>query len=366
MNTDRLLQEVEKRLADLDEAHRQEVLDALREEIARERRRVEPSLTMEAERQRRVEAETLREVLEAINRQARLEDTIEEVLKQLSRIVSFDYCSIGLLEPDGRFRIIAARGVPEPAGVLGTIFGDSLADEIRDQRRVLNLADVEVEPRFVPVPGVPPVHSWSGIPLLVEGEVIGLLSLGRGRVDPFEEEDLHRAKAVAFSAAATIRKAQLLEQVRRYATLMEQVVTIDQRVFGGATRDEVARLILEGASNIGNYTAGLLILQSPKGPVVAAALGEGFAGMEGRPAPADLAAKSVRRLEGSRLLEVGEALGTRLPAQQLYLVPFSTPEAHLGTLALLDSNRNRADDRLMESYASRAATAYLYATRARR
>src|SRR5712692_4594612 len=131
MNTDRLLREVESRLARLAEADRQEVLDAVREEIARERRRVDPELTVEAERERRVEAETLREVLEAINRQARLEDTIEEVLKQLSRIVAFDYCSIGLLEPDGRFRIIAARGVPESSDVLGTTFGDPLADEIR-------------------------------------------------------------------------------------------------------------------------------------------------------------------------------------------------------------------------------------------
>ena len=51
----------------------------------------------------------------------------------------------------------------------------------------------------------------------MEGEVIGLLCLDRHRVEPFDEEDLHRAKAVAFSAAAAIRKAQLLEQVRRYA-----------------------------------------------------------------------------------------------------------------------------------------------------
>ena len=50
MNTDRLLREVETRLARLGEADRQEVLDAVREEIARERRRVEPELTVEAER----------------------------------------------------------------------------------------------------------------------------------------------------------------------------------------------------------------------------------------------------------------------------------------------------------------------------
>ena len=47
MNTDRLLREVETRLAGLDATARAEVLDAVREEIARERRRVEPELTVE-------------------------------------------------------------------------------------------------------------------------------------------------------------------------------------------------------------------------------------------------------------------------------------------------------------------------------
>jgi hypothetical protein len=365
INTDRLLHEVERRLANLGEAQRQEVLDALREEIARERRRMDPPLTVESERERRVEAETLREVLEAINRQARLEDTIEEVLKQLSRIVALDYCSIALLEPDGRFRIIAARGEPESASVLGATFRDALADEIVREHRVLSLADTEAEPRFVPLPGLPPVRSWAGIPLLVEGEVIGLLRLGRERVDPFEEEELHRAKAVAFSAAANIRKAKLLEQVRRYATLLEQVVAIDQRVFEGAPPDEVARLILAGASHVGNYGGGMLIVQSPRGPVVAAAQGDGFVGTEGRLAPGDLGANVARRLKGSRLLEVAEALGTNLPTQELYLVPLSTPYAHVGTLALLDPSGESADDQLLESYASRAAAAYLHAARGR-
>src|SRR6266571_4678649 len=113
MNTERLLREVESRLARLAEADRQEVLDAVREEIARERRRVDPELTVEAERERRVEAETFREVLEAINRQARLEDTIEEVLKQVGRVVVFDFAALALVEAGGGFRIIAERGMPE-------------------------------------------------------------------------------------------------------------------------------------------------------------------------------------------------------------------------------------------------------------
>ena len=115
MDTDRLLREIERRLSGLAEQERGSVLDAIREEVARERRRALEPDSVEVERERRLEAETLREVLEAINRQARLEDTIDEVLKQLTRIVTVDACSLALLDAHGRFRIIAGHGFPEGA-----------------------------------------------------------------------------------------------------------------------------------------------------------------------------------------------------------------------------------------------------------
>jgi hypothetical protein len=56
MNVDRVLRDVEGRLQDQDPALRAAVVEALREAIARERRREDPSLTVEAERERRLEA----------------------------------------------------------------------------------------------------------------------------------------------------------------------------------------------------------------------------------------------------------------------------------------------------------------------
>ena len=148
--------------------------------------------------------------------------------------------------------------------------------------------------RFVKVEGRESTRSWAGIPLLVEGEVIGLLSLDRYRVDPFGEEDLHRAKAVVFSAAAAIRKAQLLEQIRRYAALMERVVAVDQAVFAGDPAPAVGRVLLEGAISLAESPGGLLVLEGPKGPRVAAARGEFFDGAEGRPPPRDGAVATTR------------------------------------------------------------------------
>src|SRR5438552_2918279 len=285
MNTERLLREVEKRLAGFSEGDRAEALDAMREELARERRRVSAEGTVELERERRAEAETLREILEAINRQATLEETIEEVLKQLARIVVFDSCSLGLLDADGSFRILASRGFQDSARVKGLTFQSPLHESLQHGRSALALADVTMDPRFVQVDGAERIRSWAGIPLLVEGDVIGLLCLDRHRVEPFDEEDLHRAKAVAFSAAAAIRKAQLLDKVRRYAALMERVVSVDEAVFAGRTPAELARIILDGALRIESYAGAVLVLEGDAGARVAAR-GEG-AGVSDRPvAPA--------------------------------------------------------------------------------
>jgi GAF domain-containing protein len=362
MNLDRLLREVEGRLAGLDEAHRNEVLDALREEIARERRRVEPELTVEAERRRRVEAEMLREVAEAINRPAALDEIMGEVQKQLTRLIPCDSSVIALLEGDGRFRVLAARGAAEETELVGRRFQDALTDQIRDSRWPLHVADVEADSRFAGRNGLPPVRSWCGMPLLVEGEVIGILSLGRARVEPFEDEDLHAAKAVAFSAAA-IRRAQLHDKVRRYALLMEQLVAVDQAVFGGADAARVAETVLAGAGHIGNYRGGLFVMARAKGPEVVATIGDGLGPALGRTAPAGLDAGQAARIPVERFSELAGPLGLTAAPQEVLLVPVTTGEARVGTLALLDPDGETAEDRLMESYASRAATACLFVLR---
>lgn len=366
MDTDRLLRDVERRLSGLDDAHRAEVLDALREEISRERRRVDPTLTVETERERRLEAESLREALEAINRPTRLEATAEEVLKQLARLVPCDSCGLATRHADdASFRFLATRGFPNAAQVQGAPFRSRWTDGLLETPQPLTVTDAESDGGEIGLDASLPVRSWAAVPLLVEGEVIGLLSLGRDHVEPFAEEEVHRAKLIAFSAAAAIRRGQSLEIVRRYAAMMEQLVALDQSVFAGAAVPDLARVILEGAGRIGTYRGGVLVLLSARGPHIAAAMGEAFAGTEDHTAPPELTSETIRRIPPDRMGEIGAALGVRLPEQELYVVPLTTPDNPIGTLALLDPDGETPDDRLMESYASRAAAAFAFATRGR-
>ena len=70
---------------------------------------------------------------------------------------------------------------------------------------------------------------------------------GRLAPPPFSDEEILRGKAVAFWAAAALRRGQLLEQVRRYAAFLEQVVALDEKVFDGAGPDEVAQALKKRA-----------------------------------------------------------------------------------------------------------------------
>jgi hypothetical protein len=65
------------------------------------------------------------------------------------------------------------------------------------------------------------------------------------------------------------------------------------------------------------------------------------------------------------MLDVAESLGAELPAEQVYLVPLATPDGWMGCLVLLDPNGESPEDRLIEAYATRAATARRYAARRR-
>jgi hypothetical protein len=334
-------------------------MDALREAIARERRWLDPSFTVEQERERRQDAEQLRGALEAIHGSVRPNEALDEVLKQLGRVVQVDLSLAAVAEPGTGLRVAAVNGA-EGARLVGAILVDPRLDAAREERRAVRVRDAQAEGPLA-LAGAPLLRSWVALPLLLEGDVVGMLVAGRLALDSFTDEDVGRAKAVAFWAAAALRRVQLQDQARRYATLLEQVVEVDQRVFRGEGPDALFPAILEGACRIGGYRGGMLVQQTPRGPVVAASCGEVLAGVVGRAAPADLASAGARRLSAARMLDVAESLGVELPAEQVLLVPLATPEGWVGCLALLDPNGESPEDRLLESYAARAAAAWRHA-----
>jgi hypothetical protein len=330
-----------------------------RAELNIERLRHDVEGTIERERERRRIAEELRGALEAVHGSVRPEDALDEVLRQLGSIAHADVGLVAVAEAWGALRVAAVHGA-ETRGLVDTLLADPRLEAAREGRQAVRVADTEPAGTLV-LAGAPALRSWVALPLLLENEAAGLLVAGRTAIDAFTDDELPLVEAVAIWAAAALRRVRQFEHLRRYATLLEQVVDLDQRVFHGEGPDVLCPAILDGACRIGGYHGGLFVLQTPRGPVVAATSGEAFAGALRRPAPADLASAATRRLPAARMLDVAEALGVELPAEQVFLVPLATDDGWVGCLTLLDPNGESPEDRLVEAYASRAAAAWRHA-----
>jgi GAF domain-containing protein len=366
LNIDRLLHDVEGRLAALagevgrDEASRREVMDALREAVGRERLRLDPDMTIERERDRRQQAEELRAALEAVHGSTRPEEALEEALKQLGRVVQVDFAAVAAAQPGGALRVAAVRGTP-PDPLVGALLRDARVDGAVGERRAVQVADARAE-GALGLAGAPALGSWVALPLLLEGDGVGVLVAGRTAADAFTDDEVLCAKTVAFWAAAALVRVQQLEQLRRYSALLEQVVDVAQHVFEGEAADALCRRIVDGACRVGRYPGGLLVLHASHGPTVSAASGAGLEAAVGRPAPAELLSTSPRRLPAEQVPSVAEALGVALPADQVFVVPLATPEGSVGCFVLLDPNGESPEDRLLDSYASRVAAAWRHAS----
>lgn len=68
------------------------------------------------------------------------------------------------------------------------------------------------------------IRSYISLPLMVEGDLIGMVNLGADQTDAFREDYRHVAREVANQIAIGIRQARLLEQVQEQTERLEQRV----------------------------------------------------------------------------------------------------------------------------------------------
>jgi diguanylate cyclase (GGDEF)-like protein/PAS domain S-box-containing protein len=152
-----------------------------------------------------------------------LASVLDHAFVALSRIVTFDGGSILLVE-DGQVRI--AAGMPTPTA-------EAMAARIPLGQGVSGTIAVTGEPRYLPDITIAStvtasrrsknssegVRSWYGVPLIAEGQPIGVLQVDSTEFDAFGEADrlavLAFAPVVALAVITARRAAEQLEEIQR-------------------------------------------------------------------------------------------------------------------------------------------------------
>jgi anti-sigma regulatory factor (Ser/Thr protein kinase)/putative methionine-R-sulfoxide reductase with GAF domain len=145
-----------------------------------------------------------------------LEEFLDELLVRVQDALSVDTVAILLFDPASQQLVArAAKGIEEEVerGVRIPI-GRGFAGRIAAERVAIFIADVDHADIMNPILRQKGIRSLLGIPLIVEGSLIGVMHVGSLSPRRFGERDLAVLQVAAARAAPGIERAQLLTALR--------------------------------------------------------------------------------------------------------------------------------------------------------
>jgi signal transduction histidine kinase/CheY-like chemotaxis protein len=176
---------------------------------------VEGARLYDEEHRSRELAEQLQAVAQVMNQSLDLDVVLSAILDQLRRVVEYDSASVQLLEGNG-MRVLAVRGVPDSE--LGRVrphdefpYNLRLANDPEPFTAAINVDDSGW--KFDP--GLGPIRSNMGVPLVVRDRVIGALTIDSHKPDFYTKNDLRAAAAFGRQAARAIENARLYGELQK-------------------------------------------------------------------------------------------------------------------------------------------------------
>ncbi len=280
----------------------------------------------------------LQSVTDAALAHLRLDELLGALLDRTRQILEVDTCAILLLDEETNELVArAALGIEEEVeqGVRVPV-GGGFAGRIAAEKRPVILDDVDHAHVLNPILREKGIKSMLGVPLVVEGEVRGVLHVGSLHFRAFDEGEVELLQLVADRAALAIEHARLFEAERAARMRIEHVQAVTDAALAHLEVNELLKVLLPRIRDILDAdTCAVLLLDEQTNELVARAalgieeevgvripLGAGFAGRvaeEARPMVIDvdeypvynpiLRQKRLKRMVGVPLLVRGASLG---------------------------------------------------------
>ena len=176
---------------------------------------------LEAEQERRKLADSLMDVTRAVSSTLEFSDVITRLLERLVRLVQADVAWI--MMPPEDVTAGDAMVIRDSVGMSQTYRGrivelepdNPIIELFRTQQpRIIN--DVTRHPHWIasePRPSSDREHSWLAVPMVYQGQVIGVMALDKFEAEFYNDSDANAVFALARQAAVAIENARLHAQV---------------------------------------------------------------------------------------------------------------------------------------------------------
>jgi len=170
--------------------------------------------------------ESFRSVVKAVSSTLEVQEVLDILVTQVTRVMELKACAIRLLHPKRRtLELVASHGLSESYIHKGPVDADrSIAEAM--QGKIVNVPNVSADPR-AQYPEQALSEGVAGIlsvPLAIKGRVIGVMRLYTSTPRDFAEDELQFAEALAEMGAIAIENARMYERIKKdYESVMSDV-----------------------------------------------------------------------------------------------------------------------------------------------
>jgi adenylate cyclase len=184
----------------------------------------------------RAQQRAVSDVLRAVASSAGLQPVLDEILEAAIRLCQGEHGQLYLVSGDLFHLVAHIDRTLEPARHAEAHEYDLAHPHGRDRTTVVGRVAIEGEPVQIPDVLADPEYSFGsqeiigfrallGVPIVLDGELIGALSIARNFPGPFATEHVELVKTFADQAAIAIANARLLEAVERQRTELSRFVS---------------------------------------------------------------------------------------------------------------------------------------------
>ncbi len=210
------------------------------------------------------------EVLAVIGRSASdLEGVLETVVESARKLCAADAGQVFLVDGD-RYRFAHGSGMtPEYREFIASnpvvLDRGTLAGRVGLDRRATQITDVLADPDYALADAqrMAGYRTVMGVPMLLDGEVVGMLSVWRTQVDPFSDHAVKVLTAFAAQAALAVRTVDLVralesrtDELGRKVTQLEALGAVGQAVSSSLNLTQVLNTIITQAVQLSGSDGG--------------------------------------------------------------------------------------------------------------
>ncbi|MEV1020106.1 GAF domain-containing protein [Streptomyces sp. NPDC050264] len=213
----------------------------------------------------------LLEAMRSVGTGPELHSTLDRICETAAELADATYAAIGVIAEDGAgLSDFVYYGIDDETaqrigrlpdghkGLLGALIHDP------EPMRLANLAD---DPRSCGFPAHhPPMRTFLGVPIRVQGEIFGNLYLTEKRGGgEFNDYDLNMVRVLATEAGIAIGNARLYEAAKQRERWIDGSVAVTTALLSGGDADDALQVVAEQARHLSESAAGIVLLPDEEG-----------------------------------------------------------------------------------------------------